>query len=1031
MFNKEHSPIANDWVCTGPGTAVSSSKKFPLANLVESLNVAVVSGNPASCFISQVTNDSRKVQGGTFFVALIGSNSDGHDFIAQAIQSGCSALLLEEGHLNSSEFKSNNLCILEIKDTRKAYGTLAEVLFSNPAKGMSLLAVTGTNGKTTITYLLEDVLQKSGKQVGVLGTINYRYYNLQGELIHIPSSFTTPEPILLQQTLREMRDHGVNTVIMEVSSHGLEQNRIGNIEFDVAAFTNLSRDHLDYHGTMEDYFQVKSQLFTEHLLDGGTAVITFGQEDTKWSVQLQALCLTIGLSVISCGKAADKDIFSISVAGDLKQTRINLQTPDGTCEVTSSLVGDFNVENIQTSFAMAMALGVPIADICTHLSNSAGAPGRMQRIAASNREKSFRPTVIVDYAHTPDALEQVLKTVKALPHTALFCIFGCGGDRDKGKRKVMGEIAGRYSDVAILTEDNPRSEDPIAILSSIVEGISQTSLIQHDDLWLSKRKNDDTGFIVLEDRRQAIAAGIAAAGSNDIVLIAGKGHENYQLTSDGKSFFDDSLEVAESLCRWSVESLVNATNGKLVGGKNVKKNLVSIITDSRKIQAGDIFVALVGERFDAHNYVDQVISSGAGCLILERIPEASLNVPVILVSNTEQALGDLASYRRLCMKDISHPKVVGLTGSSGKTTVKEMCAAIFNEQWPEQIDTPPRRVLKTEGNFNNLIGLPLSLLPISPKHKAVILEMGMNRPGEIKRLTEIASPDIACILNVHGAHLLGLGTIEGVAKAKEELFQTCDKETILVINKEDSRVMDFSRKYDQEKIFFGLNSAKSCSLDIRASDIKNGILEEQSFRLHVKDKKVSVRLQVPGHHNVLNGLAAAAISHAAGIDIDCIAKGLSSFVPADRRMEVLDGPGGSRIINDTYNANPESMKAGLSTLGALGDGKRLAILGDMLELGGDSEVLHKEIGAHAAASGIDFLGIVGDFASHTADGAIHKGMDKNSVHVFSDQDTCHDWLIEMLADTSIERGAYILVKGSRGMHLDTLVERLIWKKKNK
>ncbi len=1031
MSNKEHSAIVTDWVCASPGTAVSSSKKSSLANLVESLSVDVISGNPVCCFISQVTNDSRKAQSGTLFVALAGSGNDGHDFVAQAIKSGCSALLLEEGRLNTSEYTSDDLCILEIKDTRKAYATLAEVLFSNPAKDMSLLAVTGTNGKTTITYLLEGVLQQCGKQVGVLGTINYRYYNLQGELIHIPSSFTTPEPILLQQTLREMRDNGVNTVIMEVSSHGLEQNRIGNIKFDVAAFTNLSHDHLDYHGSMEDYFLVKSSLFSEHLTDAGVAVITFGQEDLTWSTRLQALCFNRGLSVISCGNKTDSDIFPTTVTGGLKETRINLQTPDGTCEVVSSLVGDFNVENIQTSFAMAMALGLPISAISSHLSNATGAPGRMQRIASSNREKNFRPTVFVDYAHTPDALEQVLKTVKALPHTALFCVFGCGGDRDKEKRKVMGEIAGKYSDIVILTDDNPRSEDSAAILSSIVEGISQTALLQHDKSWLSKRENDGKGYMVLADRHQAIVAAIAAAGSDDIVLVAGKGHEKYQLTPEGKHFFDDSLEAAEALCSWNVESLVKATNGKLTGAENEKKSFVSIKTDSRNIQENDIFLALVGERFDAHDYVDQVVSSGAGCLILERLPEVSVSVPVILVNNTEQALGDLASYRRLCMKEVSHPKVVGLTGSSGKTTVKEMCAAIFNEQWPKQIDTPRKRVLKTEGNFNNLIGLPLSLLPVSPKHEAVILEMGMNKPGEIKRLTEIAKPDIACILNVHGAHLLGLGTIEGVAKAKEELFQTCDKETILVINKEDLRVMDLSRKYTQRKIFFGLNNGNHCSLDIHASDIKTGNLEEQSFRLHVKDQQASVRLFVPGHHNILNGLAAAAIAHVAGIDIDCIAKGLSSFVPADRRMEVLDGPAGSRIINDTYNANPESMKAGLSTLGALGSGKRLAILGDMLELGINSEALHKEIGEHAADSGIDFLALVGEFACHTAEGAVYKGMDTNSVHVFSDKDTCYDWLIEMLAGTSKERGAYVLVKGSRGMHLDTLVERLIREKKKK
>jgi murE/murF fusion protein len=861
--------------------------------------------------------------------------------------------------------------------------------------------------------------------VGVLGTINYRYYNLQGELIRIPSSFTTPEPMLLQQTLREMCDNGVDTVIMEVSSHGLEQNRIGNLVFEVAAFTNLSRDHLDYHGNMEDYFSVKTLLFTKHLSITGTAVITFRPEDSTWSARLKTLCLDKGFSVLSCGQPGDSDIFPMAVAGDLKETKINLHTPYGECTVVSSLVGIFNVENIQTCFGMALALGLPISDISTYLNQAPGAPGRLQRIKLNKIEQSFRPTVFVDFAHTPDALKQVLKTIKALPHSNLYCVFGCGGDRDSGKRQVMGEVAGRYSDVVILTDDNPRTEDSTTILKAIVEGISQTALLQHEQSWLNEKKAEEKGFVVLADRHKAIAAAITAAGGNDIVLIAGKGHENYQLTSRGKRFFDDSLEAEGVLSGWKIESLVNATRGQLVGVESSKKVFPSIKTDSRTIQKDDVFVALIGERFDAHDYVSQVVSSDAGCLILERMPENPLTIPVILVNNTEQALGDLASYRRLCIKEISNPRVVSITGSSGKTTVKEMCAAIFNEQWPEGTDTPPNRVLKTEGNFNNLIGLPLSLLPLSPKHKAVILEMGMNVPGEIKRLAEIADPDIACILNVHGAHLLGLGSIEGVAKAKEELFQACDNDTVLVINSDDPRVMDLSRKYEQKKIFFALNNDSTGSINVYSSDIKSGDLEEQYFYLHVAEQHVPVHLHVPGHHNVLNGLAAAAIAHAAGIDITLIAKGLSSFEPTDRRMEVLEGPAASRIINDTYNANPESMRAGLNTLSALGSGRRFAILGDMLELGVDSEALHTATGAHVAESGIDFLGIVGDFASFTADGAIRKGMDTNSVHVFSGQDDCYDWLIEMLAGDSIEKGAYVLVKCSRGMHLDKLVERLI------
>ena len=1028
MSKQKRSHSSGDWICTAPGTVVSSSEGIDLATLVESLDLSVLSGTPADCLIQQITVDSRNVNSDSLFIALAGSMRDGHDFIDQAVNSHCSALLVENGRRLPDILADSGICVLQATDTRKVLGVLAETIFAFPAQDMTMLAVTGTNGKTTVTYLLESILRQAGKQPGVLGTINYRYYTSQGDVKQFVSPFTTPEPLLLQETLRRMADSGVDTVIMEVSSHGLEQNRIGNLLFDVAAFTNLSRDHLDYHPDMDAYFAAKALLFTTHLKDDGKAVISHGNDTSfSWSERLQQICVESNHSVLNCGNRPDCDIRLQEVRGNLQQTEIRLQTPEGISLFSSPLVGDFNVANLQTSFAMALALGLPSSTICTALAKATGAPGRMQRIGVCAGEQNFRPTVFVDYAHTPDALEQVLKTVKVLPHTVLFCVFGCGGDRDSGKRPVMGEIAGRYADVAIITDDNPRSEDSSAILASVSKGLKETDLVQQDYAWLTKRKADGRGFVLIPDRHQAIHSAIAAAGAGDIVLLAGKGHEDYQLTRNGKKFFDDSLEAAEALSRWTLESLVQATRGELIGGSEFDKPFAAINTDSRTIQEDDIFLALKGERFDAHDYVKQVIDAGAGCLILERIPEPALSVPVVLVENSETALGDLASYRRSCMKQMSKPKVAAVTGSSGKTTVKEMCAAIFSQEWPERIDAAPERVLKTEGNFNNLIGLPLSLLPVSAKHTAVILEMGMNRPGEIARLTEIADPDIACILNVHGAHLQGLGNIEGVAKAKGELFQGCGKDTVLVVNSDDSRVVDLARQCEQKKIFFGLSRENSAVPDVYATPLETGSREEVIFTLHVKGQEAQVVLQVPGAHNISNALAAAAIAHGADIDIALIARGLSAFVPTDRRMQILDGPGGSRIINDTYNANPESMKAGISTLCELGSGTHIAVLGDMLELGPDSELLHKEIGAHVADSGVDFLCLVGDFATSTASGATEQGLDQACVRVFDKKDGCLSWLRELVAAGNIYAGSYILVKGSRGMRLEDLVEQLIGK----
>ena len=1021
MSQKQQGHKGENWVCTVPGTVVCSSDTFQFAGLAEQLGLSLLSGKTLSCHINQITVDSRAVKSGGLFIAMAGSGVDGHDYIEQAIASDCAAIVVEKGRIDSSQFQNRTICVFETTSTREMYCQLAEEIFGYPARGMDMFGITGTNGKTSVSYLLESILHAAGKQPGILGTINYRYYSSHDELIQIPSSFTTPEPLLLQSILREMADSGVDSVVMEVSSHGLDQQRIGNLLFDVAGFTNLSRDHLDYHLDMENYFTAKSLLFSKHLRQGGRAVVCHSAEENSWSRKLQDSLEKSGVSLLNCGQEDHYDIFPLSVKSSLRKTELLLQTQDGSCSIKSPLVGEFNVANLQTACGMAMASGIAVKTIEAALSSAAGAPGRMQQIQVNKSERAFCPAVFVDYAHTPDALEQVLKTVKGLPHGTLYCVFGCGGDRDTGKRPLMGAVAEKYADVFILTDDNPRSEDSTKILADIVPGIEMPPC---EPSWLQQRKSDERGFVIIPDRHRAILAAISSAGSDDIVLIAGKGHEDYQITRDGKKFFDDTLEALQALYGWKIESLIQATAGECIGQYNTATPLGGVQTDSRTIKAGDIFVALTGERFDAHDYVEQVVEAGAGCLILERKPESAVSVPVILVADAERALGDLAHYRRQSMKSLFAPMVAGITGSSGKTTVKEMCSAIFKQRWPEQSDAPSARVLKTEGNFNNLIGLPLSLLPILPKHRAVILEMGMNAPGEIARLTDIANPDTACILNVHGAHLQGLGDIEGVARAKAELFQHCGKETVLVVNGDDPRVVDAATNCEQRKIVFGCVGDNRKSFDIYATQTETGKKEDISFMLHIGAEKQKVHLQVAGSHNVSNGLAAAAISVAAGIDIQQIVDGLSNFIPTDRRMQIVNGPLGSRIINDTYNANPESMKAGIETLCGLGQETHIAVLGDMLELGPESAALHHRTGETIALAGVDFLGLIGDYAESTQAGAIAKGMDTNKVHICKTKDECLSWL-KKLGNTGVIRpGTYILVKGSRGMQLDKLVERL-------
>jgi len=812
------------------------------------------------------------------------------------------------------------------------------------------------------------------------------------------------------------------------------QRRLGDLLFDVVAFTNLTRDHLDYHQDLDDYFAAKTLLFRDHLKPGGQAVITrsaaYDPEEEKRVLQLLALCGAQGIQVWQCGRKNESDIYPLHIKPGLNGTIMTLHLPAQEVQITSPLVGDFNMENLQTVLAIGLALAIEPEALISLMAHAVGAPGRLQRIMPAPQETHFRPAVFVDYAHTPDALEKVLVTLSRLPHRKLICVFGCGGDRDKGKRGLMGAIAGHGSDVLLVTDDNPRSESPQEIVAQIVAGVQRSGMALRPAAWLKGAAAADQGFLVLHSRAVAIATAIATAAPQDIVLIAGKGHEQYQLGQDGKRFFDDALEAGKALTTWRLASLEQAAGGELIGRTQGTADLRTVVTDSRQVTAGDIFVALAGDKFDGHDFLHQVAAAGAGCLVVrEATPAENLPaLPCLLVQDTQRALGALAAYRRQVMKAVSRPLLVAITGSCGKTTVKEMTAAIFEQYWliQDDVKAAPERVLKTKGNFNNLIGLPLSLLPINPGHKAVILEMGMNQPGEIARLVGIADPDIACIINVHAVHLEGLHTIEGVARAKEELFAGCSETTVLVVNLDDPHVRACAEKYQQKKIFFALAAGMNEKNlpQVWASDISQEGNSAQGFILHIAKTAIHVILHIPGRHNVADAVAAAAIAHAAGLGADVIAAGLGAFRATDKRMQIVPGKGGLAILNDTYNANPASMRAALTTLCQQAGGRRMAILGDMLELGPGSPAAHREVGSVAAALGIDYLALIGDFAADTDEGAITAGMDRRQVRIFQDQKDVVGWIEKLLAADELQSGDWLLVKGSRGMRLELVVEQL-------
>ncbi len=1010
-----------------------------LKNLLKGVN-CTINGNIEKIEITGLSSDSRNTSPGNLFAAIKGLSVDGHSFLEQAVSAGCSALMVNRYWQETGvAIKiTPQIPVIEVDDTRIALGDMAAAFYDHPDRQLNVIGITGTNGKTTTSFLVEALLKACGKRPGVIGTVNYRFCKENNKCIEMEAPFTTPESPTLFALLREMADAGTTDVIMEVSSHALAQERLTGMGFDIAVFTNLSRDHLDFHSDMELYFSSKKRLFTDYLKPGGQVVIMLGappsfsdndnlarEKQNDWGLkmreELRALYETRGKSpsVLTCGLNSDCDIRPESFNSEITGITTEVVSPSGNLHLTSPLIGEFNLRNMLCAVGIGITAGENVDCIQQGIENISTIPGRLEKIPAAGTNS---PTVLIDYAHTPDALENVLSALRKLNPKRIICIFGCGGDRDSGKRTLMGEIAGKLSDIILATSDNPRSESPEKILDQIEEGLLQTSL-QKMVARKMLTQEDGNGYDIIISRKLAIRTAIRFANPEDVIIISGKGHENYQLTREGKNFFDDRVEAEMQLHAaaglphvWKIDWLQQITGAHLLQPADSNITCKDISTDSRSINPGDLFIALKGENFDGRLFAEKAAAAGAAALLINYVPgrkepplDFHTEIPVLLVPDTLFALGELAANRRRWDNNL---QVLALTGSSGKTTVKEIVGSILSQQYS---------ILKTEGNFNNLVGMPLTLLNLKDDHKIAVLEMGMNRPGEIARLTEIAAPDIACIINVQEAHLEGLGDINGVAKAKNELFEGLKPEGMVAVNLDDEIVRALGDKLTQKKITFGCNP----DAFVRASNIESLGRKGMSFTLHIGNKSREVTIRGIGRHNVSNSLAAAAMAHGAEIEIDEICAGLSAFMPYEKRTCTEELTSGIQILNDSYNANPASMMAALETLKDLKkDRQAVAVLGDMLELGARSEAAHRNIGKAVSELGIDFLAVYGSQAKHMATEALDAGMDPETAKHFNSKIDVAFWLNQLIGENKIKADDWILIKGSRGMRMEEVLESL-------
>ena len=492
-----------------------------LGELLKGVQINQFRGDP-DLEIEGLAYDSRRVKPGYLFVALRGHQRDGHDYIMDALRAGAVALVAER-----TEGFEGKAAWVSVNNPRRALSELAVGFYRRPFEGLNLIGITGTNGKTTTSYLLESILSAAGTSTGVIGTINYRYSGKNH-----PAPVTTPESLDLMGLLREMTDEGVTDVIMEVSSHALDQKRTEDCPFRVAVFTNLSRDHLDYHETMDAYFLAKSRLFCglkqgEH---GEKTRAVINMDDPQGA----RLADLTDVEVMTYGLGSGCQVRAVSVLTDRKGLKARLITPLGETTIRSPLPGEFNVYNIMAASAAALALDLPLEVVTEGIARLKTVPGRLE-LVENRRELQ----IIVDYAHTPDALSKAINALRPLVEGKLITVFGCGGDRDQGKRYEMGLAAGRDSDIVLVTSDNPRSEEPTAIMEQIEKGVQKTGLKR-----LDRSLGGRSGYFMEVDRRKAIGKAVSMAREKDLILIAGKGHEDYQIIGQERRSFDDRKEAA-------------------------------------------------------------------------------------------------------------------------------------------------------------------------------------------------------------------------------------------------------------------------------------------------------------------------------------------------------------------------------------------------------------------------------------------------------------------------------------------------------
>jgi MurE/MurF fusion protein len=882
-----------------------------------------INSNYKKIFFSGISFNSNKIARDNIFFAIKGNKIDGSNFISQAIKNGSKIIITE----HEKEGFKNDILYIKIKNIRKLLAEISFKIYNKIPK--NIIAVTGTNGKSSVADFYYQILRLNNKSVASIGTLGVKSKN-----INLNLSNTTIDPIKLGKILVKLKSKKVENVILEASSHGLKQNRLDGLKFNSGIFTNLSQDHLDYHKNLRNYLKAKLYLF-ENLIKENGCVIT-DQKIPEFK-KIKKITLSKGLKLQTLNdKKNNFEVISHSFRGESQFLKIKYM--NSTKNINLNLIGKIQLKNVLMAIIAAKKSNLSLDKILNIIPKLKPVEGRLEKIGKIKNQSK----VILDYAHTPDALKTSLLNLREqFPYKEITVLFGCGGNRDQNKRLKMGKIASNYSDNIILTNDNPRFENPEKIRRDIKKGIKKKRITE------------------ISNRAIAITKAIKNLNSGNILLVAGKGHEKIQEFKNKKVYFSDRKIILNAI---KIKNKDLSTNLKI----NVIKEIAQIQKlpatisiknariNSKDVCKNDIFFAIKGKKNDGNKFVAQSFKRKASLAVVNKIQNKINKESQIKVKNTLKFLTYISKVFR---RNID-TKVIAITGSCGKTTLKELLGNVLSKI--SKVSISPK-------SYNNKFGVPLSLFNLKQNDEYGILEVGMDKKGEIDYLSKIIEPNVGVITNINYAHARNFKNIKQIALAKSEIINNIRPNGFIVLNADD-RFFELHKKIAYKKnlkvISFGIKSQKA---NIK---LLNVIKLGKKFKINIilNNKNKYFLLSNNFKNNIYNTLSAIAVISIyknifklnKNIFLNFkipIGRGDHSVIKIDDKK--------INLIDQSYNSNPLSLKSAIRNYDQIDSKKsqKYLLIGDMLELGSHSAKLHKSITPMINQTKIDKVFVKGQMAS--------------------------------------------------------------------